>query len=61
MAKAPKKDEDEEQSRRFIETAKALEADGEPSPIEANKRVDDALRRMARVPDNKQVRDPRDN
>jgi len=36
MAKAPKKpaDEDEAQSRRFIETAKALEDAGELSPTE---------------------------
>lgn len=38
MAKAPKKpppkDEDEEQSRRFLETAKALEDAGELSPTE---------------------------
>lgn len=35
MAKKPKpRTEDEEQSRRFIETAKGLEAAGELSPTE---------------------------
>lgn len=44
MAKTPKPkpDEDEAQSRRFIETAKALEADGGLSPTE----VEEAFERL---------------
>lgn len=52
MAKAPKKpppDEDEGQSRRFIETAKALEADGELSPTDAEGVFERILRKAAPV------------
>lgn len=38
--KPPQKDEDEAQSARFIETAKALEADGELSLTEGERAFD---------------------
>jgi len=43
--KKPPKDEDEAQSARFIETAKALEANGGLSPTEAG----EAFERLSRV------------
>jgi hypothetical protein len=52
MAKSPKKpppDEDEAQSRRFIETAKALEADGGLSPTEGEEALEQLLGRAAPV------------
>ena len=48
MAKAPKRpppNEDEAQSRRFIETAKALEAAGELNPTEAGEAFERVLRK----------------
>lgn len=50
MSKKPKpkpKDEDEAQSARFIETAKALEADGELNPIGAEEAFERLLSKAA--------------
>ncbi len=50
MAKAPKKpppDEDEAQSKRFLETAKALEDAGELSPTETGEAFDLLMERAA--------------
>jgi hypothetical protein len=50
MAKAPRKpppkDEDEAQSQRFIETAKALEADGDLNLTEAEEAFERAITRI---------------
>jgi hypothetical protein len=42
---APPRDEDPEQSKRFIETARAIEADGGLSPIAAADAVDRMLKK----------------
>lgn len=50
MAKAPKKpppDEDEPQSRRFMETARELEAAGELNLTEGEAAFDQLLQRVA--------------
>jgi hypothetical protein len=50
MAKVPKKpppEEDEAQSQRFIEAARAVEADGGLSPTEAERRVSELLKKAA--------------
>lgn len=49
MAKAPKKppDEDEAQSRRFLETAKALEDAGELSPTDDGAAFESLLQKAA--------------
>ena len=45
--KHPKND-DPEQSRRFLEAAKAIEADGGLSPIEAEAEMERAVKRLTR-------------
>jgi hypothetical protein len=50
MAKAPKKpppDEDQAQSQRFIEAARALETDGELSPTGAEEAFERLLSKAA--------------
>lgn len=50
MAKAPKKpppDEDEAQSRRFIEAAQKLEADGDLNPTEGEAEFERLLEKAA--------------
>ena len=46
-APKPKADEDEAQCRRFVETAKALEADGDLSPTEGEEAFERLLRKAA--------------
>lgn len=51
MAKAPKrpvKDEDDEQSRRFIKTAKSLKADGDLNLTEAEEAFEKTFRAVVR-------------
>ncbi len=48
MAKKPKpKNEDEEQSRRFLETAKGLEAAGELSPTDDGSALERLMAKVA--------------
>jgi len=50
MAKAPKKpppDEDEAQSRRFLEAARAIEADGGLSPTEGQEALERLMGKAA--------------
>ncbi len=57
MAKATKpKDEDEAQSQRFMEAARAVEADGGLNPTEAARAVDRLLSNTARLRTQKRSR-----
>lgn len=51
MAKTPKKTpvvEDEEQSRKFLETVRELEAAGELNPTDADRAFDRAFRQIVK-------------
>lgn len=45
--KRPPQDEDPEQSKRFLDLARELEAAGDLSPTDGDEKVDLALRKMA--------------
>ena len=49
MSKKPPPAEDEEQSKRFLDTAKELEAAGELDPIEGEATLERILRSPARL------------